>query len=107
MSKKIWISHLITHSALLLPATFFALMSGMLFDAPGSRENQLNYFFLYSLWSYPLTAMFGIFIVLVFKKNKMISWIGFILPLISIGLIILSLILNHIFCDGQTACNPF
>jgi O-antigen/teichoic acid export membrane protein len=60
-TRQLLIVTTIIWGVLLLPSGFIALMSAMMFDAPGSEENGLLWFCFFSFLSFPLMCLFAFF----------------------------------------------
>jgi hypothetical protein len=83
-----------------------AAMSSMLFDAPGSENNQILWFVFASFLAYPLAALLG----------PILSWISYgtghrrasiafmAMPLIVISAVLVGFILLAARCGGRFAC---
>jgi len=72
---------------LFFPLSFVALMSGMIFDAPGAEDNIYNFIFAYSLWGIPLSIFFSIpasAILYKYKKKYNIALLVTFMPLLMI-----------------------
>jgi hypothetical protein len=107
MSKKVLLLASFAEGLTLFPAAFFGLMGVMIFDAPGSEKNPLNYFLLFSIWGYVICVVLGLIIAWSNHSSKKRCMIGLMLPLIPIATLILSILLSALLCDGQTRCDPF
>lgn len=99
------IIHILFAISLLIWLVFFGFIF-MLFDAPGSQDNPLNYVLLFSVLTYPIPVLVG---TLRFWKNvrqkptdKLYSYTAtlFISPIS----IVIAFWLLELFCGGKTTC---
>lgn len=84
-----------------------ALFSPMLFDAPGSENNNFVWMMFWSLLSIPLTCLISVvwsMIIFYHSANyKKALWISLI-PCIPIAVTCISVTLIQIFCHGLFSC---
>jgi hypothetical protein len=73
-------------------ALFFAAMSVMMFDAPGSEHNDMLWVAFWSSWAWPITLLIGsvfeIMAAIRYTRRRML--IGLILPAIPVAVLILA-----------------
>lgn len=88
---------------LLLPAAGVAMMSIMMFDAPGSESNKLTIFTATSLFTFPVTIIIVQIISWIFfaSGNYKVAFWTALLPIIHIILIILGFVLIEILQGGK------
>ena len=91
-----------------------AMMSPMLYDAPGSEDNPFIAIMVFGAVSLPLLCLLAAVASLWFavkewkapvKRLKVWIWAG--LPLASVVLFLLGAVLIDVFCDGQLQCDGF
>ena len=83
-----------------------AEMSTMLFDAPGSENNQILWFVFASFLSYPLAALLGpILSWISYRTGHRRASIAFMaMPLVTISAALVGFILLDAHCGGRLAC---
>lgn len=87
----------------LIPACVMVMFSPMLFDAPGSQDSWLTWFLLFGFLSFPVLIVISIIATWVFyaaHHYKIAFWVS-LLPLVSVGWIVLALILLQTLQGGN------
>lgn len=88
---------------LLLPGAGMAVMSPMMFDAPGSTENKLTILTATSIFTFPIVIIIAQIISWIFFANgnyKVAFWIA-LLPVVNITLITIGFTLIQILQGGR------
>lgn len=105
--KKLALIVNVLFGAIGLLSIFVALMSVMLFDAPGSENNTYLWVLFWLLALFPVSCFFSIMVsnIFIFKyqQYKKALWV-FIVPCILVVLIISSVVLIEINCGGNFVC---
>ena len=89
-----------------LPAGFAAMMSVMMFDAPGSDENGLVWALVLGMWAAPLvcvaTGVAGLIAASRFTRRRIAVLVG--LPVVWFAYMALMVMLLESNCGGQFSC---
>ena len=89
------------------------MMSPMLFDAPGSEENQLIYILIAGAGALPVLCLVSVVasIAALVKEwrstvRRRWAWAGASLPLLALATLLVGSVLLEVICDGQLNCQP-
>jgi len=89
-----------------LPAGFAAMMSVMMFDAPGSDENGLVWALVLGMWAAPLvcvaTAVAGFIAASRFTRRRAVVLVGLPVAWFAYMAVMVMLLENN--CGGQFSC---
>jgi hypothetical protein len=90
-----------------LVSILLALTSFMLFDAPGSENNNYVWLVFWSALALPIASFGAVIASLImiiklqnFKKAVMV----FVIPIVVIALLVAGLVLIEMFCNGNFSC---
>ena len=83
-----------------------AVMSPMLFDAPGSADNALTVALLAGLVALPVTFLLGagLLIVASLRRGRRLAIVAFALPVVALAVIVVAGLLLDRLCGGRLAC---
>jgi hypothetical protein len=80
-----------------------AMMSPMMFDAPGSSTNPLTIVFALLVATFPLVCIAGAVLPWILRRWRFAKWL-FVLPLLHLGIAAVFMLALDRFCGGQFAC---
>jgi len=103
MNKPLWITLSILYALFGLVSVGGALLSFMLFDAPGSASSPWTIAFFVSLLAFPLFWFAGALLPWCFRSKSFSGWL-FLIP--AVDAIAIAVILGAIvqFCSGMLSC---
>tara|TARA_B100000674_G_scaffold495594_1_gene523447 strand:- start:3770 stop:4087 length:318 start_codon:yes stop_codon:yes gene_type:complete len=79
------------------------MFSPMMFDAPGSDENPLTHFLLFSVLAFPVLCIMGGILPWIFKRHPKSIWL-YGLSGLAVVLLVVAIALLSIQCGGDFAC---
>ncbi len=103
MKKTLWIVGTVLWVGAAVLSSGLAMMSFMMFDAPGSTESRLTVALFLSVLSLPAWFLAGAVVPWIFYKKRVGPWL-FLIPGIDLLAIGLFFVLIDSLCGGSLAC---
>lgn len=103
VKTALWIVATVFWSLAALLSAAPAMMSFMLFDAPGSTSSPLTVALFFSALALPLFCLLGAGVPWIFHAKSRGAWL-FLIPLIDIGPMVTILVLMDRLCSGSLTC---
>ena len=102
-NKVLWIILTVLWVLFAMPSAFMAMMSPMMFDAPGSTESPLTVAASILVVALPLAWLIGAGIPWIFFKKPWGIWL-FAIPLVDVAAIVIVFVLMEKYCNGSLTC---
>lgn len=85
-----------------------ALTSPMLFDSPGSENNNIVWVMFWSAITLPITSLISVVASIIFLCKKSYNKIALsilLIPTMNLGVLITGIVLLQIYCQGNFSCH--
>ena len=86
-----------------LMAAPLVMFSPMIFDAPGSDENNLTWFLFFAVLAFPVLCLMGGILPWKFRHNPKSIWL-YALSGLAVGLFVTAIVLLEVTCGGDFGC---
>jgi hypothetical protein len=90
----------------ILPSLGVAVMSGLLFDAPGSENNPFNWMILYGAAAYSVVTIASLVASRLLRGHPAWSRACLVLPVLPVLVSVAGFVLDMTVCGGNLVCNP-
>jgi hypothetical protein len=103
MNKTVWIVLTILWALAGFVSVFAAMMSAMLFDAPGSTESRLTVAIFCCLVALPFCWFLGAGLPWLFRSKGFGKWL-FAIPFVDLAAIVALFVAIDQYCAGMLSC---